>query len=380
MTSTDAAATFTFVNLRNDASGSGTPVQVLLTGDSISGVSGIVPGVATPLSSLSNASFSLQSISNGRLYVGLGNTLPVPPTPTCGTYYGYIELSLAEGAQTASVNLSNVEVLGLPLSLSGTQLAGTATSSFSLGYKTAMTPMMINGLRNSVLKKAGVNAIVTTSTGEQMGISPAFLSQAYQLMDTYVDSLATAGAPVSIASATLPDGTAETFTGAFQKAAGNDGVVLHLTGDQGDTMALTRTNLASSIIYRCGGGALMFNGKAVLQVQKPKSGQNGLTLAQTISNSVFASLMTGLNEGYFTTAGPNDSTTFSSQTPFANGQGNLYAQFIYNNSNAYGYACASSQLKTVIAADISNPVTVTILTDTSAYGYTAPASTSGSSS
>jgi hypothetical protein len=80
-----------------------------------------------------------------------------------------------------------------------------------------------------------------------------------------------------------------------------------------------------------------------------------------IGPQLFRNLCIGINEAYFTANGPNDSWKFSSDKPFQNGQGNVYAQIMHESSNSYGFPYADSNLKPLLVASIATPVTLTIL-------------------
>lgn len=91
---------------------------------------------------------------------------------------------------------------------------------------------------------------------------------------------------------------------------------------------------------------------------------NGARDASTVyTNSLFRNLCIGINEGYFTAEGPNDSSKFSSEKPFRNSQGNVYAQILHETSNSYGFPYADANLKTLPVAAIDSPITLIILKD-----------------
>ncbi|MEH0076345.1 beta-1,3-glucanase family protein [Pannonibacter sp. Pt2] len=362
-----SSVTLNLVNLRGAPTAPGEDIYILLTGENVTGLTGITLGTVTSLSQIPNAAISFTTIKSGRLYAGLGQ-FPNPPTPAGGIYYGWIEFSCLAAGDNLWINMSNVDLLGLPLSIAGTEAGG---GSFSLGYKSPMTPTLLNTMKNSVLTRAGQGAVVTTASGQQMVIGPTVMPAAYPDMTPYVSSLVQAQTAVTIVSDTPPGGAPETFTGNFQAADPKTGVILSLKGDQGDTFELTAINLSSSIIYRCDGGTVIFNGRVVPQNRTATNDPSGQPASQIISNSVFRNLMIGFNEGYLTTAGPNNSSQFPGLTPFAGGNGNLYAQAIHNGTNSYGFPYADSNLKVLIQADPTQPVTVSILADSMAYGYSA---------
>lgn len=341
-------------------------IYILLTADSITGLSGIALGAVTPLSSISSASVSFTTVKSGRLYAGLGQ-FPNPPTPDGPYYYGWIEFSRLTEDDNLWINLSNVDVLGLPLSIAGTDSGG---KQFSLGYKVPMVPDLLNTMKTSVLSGPNAStAIISTLSGQVKIAGPTIYPQSYPDQVPYLKSLMAAKAPVTIVSDTPANGSAVTFTGNFQPADPVTGVVLSMTGGGNQTFEITEDNLTSAIIYRCDGGKLIFDGVTVPQNRTSTNDPSGQPASQTISNSVFRNLMIGFNEGYFTPAGPNNSSQFPGQTPFAGGNGNLYAQAIHNGTNSYGFPYADNNLKVLIQAAPTQPVTVSILADTQAYGY-----------
>src|ERR1043165_1308710 len=125
--------TFKIVNHRGDE----TQLNLLLTvASGASGLEGIEIGKSTPLAEFFSQnpshSFSAEKLVSCRLYVGYG-TMPASPDPNSNQYYGWIEFSRnPEGDQGGGLNLSNVDIVGLPLTLSGKSIDG---DPFSLGDK-----------------------------------------------------------------------------------------------------------------------------------------------------------------------------------------------------------------------------------------------------
>lgn len=76
-----------------------------------------------------------------------------------------------------------------------------------------------------------------------------------------------------------------------------------------------------------------------------------------------------MNEGYFTPNGRNNSADYGFSPPFSGGQGNKYAQIIHETSNSYGFPYADGNLKTLIQATPTCPVTLTICDDDVPFGY-----------
>src|ERR1700680_2902951 len=77
-------------------------------------------------------SFSAETLVGSRLYVGYGS-MPPAPDPHSNPYYGCVEFSRNNVDKGVWRNLSNVDIVGLPLTLKG-KLADDG-KPFSLGYK-----------------------------------------------------------------------------------------------------------------------------------------------------------------------------------------------------------------------------------------------------
>jgi hypothetical protein len=133
-----------------------------------------------------------------------------------------------------------------------------------------------------------------------------------------------------------------------------------------DSFQILKSQFTTELLYRCDGGSVVFNGKAVPQNRPDHAGEDREAV---YTNSLFRNLCIGINEGYFTPEGPNDSSTFASHHPFRNGQGNVYAQIIHEASNSYGFPYADANLKTLVVAAVASPITLTILNDDEAGGY-----------
>ena len=72
----------------------------------------------------------------GRLYVGYGE-MPPAPDPNSNQYYGWVEFSRNNVDKGVYLNLSNVDIVGLPLTLKG-KLADDG-KPFSLGMSFAIS-------------------------------------------------------------------------------------------------------------------------------------------------------------------------------------------------------------------------------------------------
>src|SRR6185369_10143595 len=133
--------TFSVVNKRGDES----QLHLLLTSTSSSGLEGIElaksTSVADFFSSNPSHSFAADTLVGSRLYVGYG-PMPPAPDPNSAQYYGWIEFSRNATDKGVWLNLSNVDIVGLPLTLSG-KLADDG-NAFSLGYKKSVQDIIVD--------------------------------------------------------------------------------------------------------------------------------------------------------------------------------------------------------------------------------------------
>jgi len=131
--------TFNVVNNRSDA----TQLNLMLTVTGASGLQGIQLGKSTLINDFFAASpshsFSAETLVGSRLYVGYG-PMPPAPDPNSNQYYGWVEFSRNDVDQGVWLNLSNVDIVGLPLTLKG-KLADDG-KPFSLGYKKPVTEII----------------------------------------------------------------------------------------------------------------------------------------------------------------------------------------------------------------------------------------------
>lgn len=346
----------------------GAPLYVLLTaepdngGSGVSGLTGIAEGVVTPLGSIANGAIGFETINSGRLYVGVG-PFDNPPTPDGPAYFGWIEFSKKPSDTGVWINLSNVDLAGLPLALAGTT---TEQKTFTMGYKEPMAPLTVSGTilnRLAALVPKSSPAIIQADSGQTKILSPTLAPDQYRSFAPYRDALCQATAALRIVSDT-PEGEAPVdFRGSFMPAATPSDVAVHLTDPNGKALTITLENLTSSIIYACDGGFLTYGG-----VVYPQNRTDGSADA-VITNSTFRNLMIGFNEGYFSPDGLNDSTQFPGQMPFATGAGNPFAEVIHDTSNSYGFPYADSNLKVLLTAEPNRLITLTILDDDKAGGY-----------
>lgn len=358
--------TFKIVNNRGDE----TQLNLLLTvarGDS--GLEGIEIGKSTVLAEFfsrnTSHSFSAEKLVSCRLYVGYG-AMTSNPDPNSNQYYGWIEFSRnPEVDKGVWLNLSNVDIVGLPLTLSGMSIEG---EPFSLGYRKSVKEI-ISDIKSRALTSQGPAVVKDCGGGRTKIVAPNIQFPFYRRYDDYLNTLTVAGANLTILTDTPKGGTSKTFTGSFAKgtyqALADGDPILTLKCDS-DTFQILKSQFSTEYLYRCDGGQVVFNGESVPQNQNDKDG----TLASAVyTNSLFRNLCIGINEGYFTADGINDSSKFSSDKPFQNGQGNVYAQIMHEASNSYGFPYADSNLKTLLVAAIDTPITLTILKDDESGGY-----------
>jgi hypothetical protein len=305
--------TFNIVNHRGDEA----QLNLLLTvTGGASGVTGIEIGKSTVLAeffarNLSH-SFSAEQLVSCRLYVGYG-AMPLNPDPNSSQYYDWIEFSRdPQQDEGVWVNLSNVDILGLPLTMRGrTADAGTP---FSLGYKKSMNSI-IREVQNGALTSTGPTVVKDCGSGRTKIVAPNIQFPFYRKYDDYLNTLTVAGAKLTIRTDTPKGGQARTFTGSFSKGALQDlsdlDPILRL--DCGpDAFQIQKRHFTTEYLYRCDGGTIIYNGETFPQNRNDEEGKNA---SAVYTNALFRNLCVGINEGYFTAAGANDSTKFSSAIP-----------------------------------------------------------------
>lgn len=344
-------------------------IHLLLVAEAVSGLTGITKDVVTKLSDLTTAGeIAFETIKSGRLYVGLG-VFSNPPTPDGQDYYGFVEFTKVGPDSEVWINLSNVDLVGLPLTLSGHQSSG---DPFSLGYKTplvgtASKPGLIAQIEDILVDNSPV---VMTQTGQIKIVGPTGAPDSYPSFESYVTSLATQEATLEITSDAPKGGEAKVFAGSLKNAKAVDDVLISMVSQDAeqDTYDIRLGDFTSAIIYACDGGWIYYNGQKLPQNRTPAKDPDGVPAEQTITNSVFRDIVTVMNEGYFQPQGPNKSAYFSGIAPFRDG-GNKYAQLIHEASNSYGFPYADGNLKTLITADPTQTITLTMLKDDQIADY-----------
>lgn len=345
----------------------GTNLSVLFTSNNTTGntanLTGITVNQVTPITAITNNVIYASNIDGGRLYFIYGTipqgTVPIPNKK--GQYYGWVEFSqMPSDCPTPTsppicqywVNLSNVDMTGLQLSLTGTDING---EPFSVGYKSGATAM--------------INALATAFTAATIGtgktkkvVAPNIMPSVYASYQPYIDSLTATSAGIVITS----DDSIK-FSGSFCNyfdAAIGKRVLVKLTDINGNTFKITEDSLTTDILYQCDGGNIYYNNT---QYPQNRGGSGGTV---TTTNSLFRDICIGFNEGYWTPNKIINNCNFPMMTPFAQG-GNAYAQMIHEMSNSYGFPYADSNLKVLITAlaGTNYPLTITICDDKTPTGY-----------
>jgi Beta-1,3-glucanase len=357
--------TFKVVNNRGDE----TQLNLMLTATSDSGLEGIQLGKSTLVKDFfagnPSHSFSAETIVVGRLHVGYGE-MPPAPDPNSNQYYGWVEFSRNNVDKGVYLNLSNVDIVGLPLTLKG-KLADDG-KPFSLGYKKPVTDIVAE-MKTRALTRQDPAVVKDCGSGRTKIVAPNIQFPFYRAYDDYLNTLTMAGAKLTIQTDTPKDGTSKTFTGSFsmgryQDLASTDAIITITCGS--DTFQILKNQFTTEYIYRCDGGKIVFDGESLPQNRPDNEGRDA---SAVYTNSLFRNLCIGINEGHFTAEGPNDSSKFSSEKPFRNSQGNVYAQIVHETSNSYGFPYADANLKTLVVAAIDSPITLTILKDDETGDY-----------
>jgi hypothetical protein len=357
--------TFQIANERGDEA----ELNLMLTADSSTGLEGIQLRKSTVLSEFfadnQSHSFAAETLVGSRLYVGYG-LLPAAPDPNSDQFYGWIEFSKGATDDGVWLNLSNVDIVGLPLTLKG-RSADDGTP-FSLGYRKSQRDIVAE-VRSRALTGEGPPVVKDCGGGRIKIVAPNIQFPFYRRYDEYLDALTSSGAELTIRTDTPVGGVASTFTGSFARGRYGDipdEAPLVTLASGADSFEIAKSQFSTEYLYRCDGGTVVFNGQPVPQNRPDHNAHD----AQAVyTNSLFRNLCIGINEGYFTPEGPNDSSTFTSHSPFENGQGSVYAQIIHEASNSYGFPYADANLKTLVVAAVDSPITLTILDDDEAGDY-----------
>ncbi|MFT5892897.1 MAG: hypothetical protein ACI9Y7_003012 [Dokdonia sp.] len=310
-------------------------IFLLLTGNSFKG-SGITVGKPTPLSALTNNSFDLTQIDGGRLYVSYYTALPAFPAPTSDNYYGYIELTLGTD-NVLWTDLSSVDTFGVPIAMElGATKLGYSKSHNTIVQEIATALGGTNG--TAVQRKNG------KGNTKVVGANVLYMNQ--PSYDSYLKLLK--GKSLTIKS--LPTSPLKyDFTGTFN----TDGSISLASTSPKLTFEIPAVDLTNKTIYLSNGDC-KYNGVK----------RNAMSPNDTCA-AVYRDVMVGINEGYFSATGTNDSSLFPTMTPFASGHGNAYAKVIHEGSDSYGYPFSDLNLKTLIKVPVTaaSNLALTILAD-----------------
>lgn len=348
----------------------------------IPGLVGITQGVPISIADFKRANKSmtitLGDTNGGRLYVGIlpfpdptEKGLPPAPVPCEDQYYGWVEFTRLAADPCVWTNLSNVDVLGLPLTMTGTD---NLNKPFALGYQTSVIDIQ-KSLRNSLKNSPYVTDAVVSCPGASGPTSytkivgPNNAPRPYPQYDAYLKELTGKNAQLVITSDVpgAPYTGAETFTGNFTDVGEN---IITLTGDDHpyDTIEILRSQLTDDVIYSCAGGTLTFDNQTYSDNDGPATGDQ--SPQQKVHNSIFRKICVGLNEGYFVTDHINYSSNFPYYKPFTKNPGNIYANAIHTASNSYGFPYSDSNLKVQALAGRTSTITLNIIKDDAVQDYT----------
>lgn len=310
-------------------------IFLLLTGNGFKG-SGITEGTPTALSSLTNNSFEVNQIDSGRLYISYHTKLPAHPVPTSDNYYGYIELTIGTD-NVLWTDLSSVDVFGVPMSMKlGATKLGYSKSHNTIVSEIATALGGANG--TAVQRKNG------KGNTKVVGANVLYMNQ--PSYDSYLKTLQ--GKSLTIKS--LPTSPLKyNFTGSFK----TDGSIELKSTTNTDTFSIPAADLTNKTMY-------LSNGNCIYNKVK----RNAMSPNDTCA-AIYRDIMVGINEGYFSATGSNDSSKFPTMTPFASGHGNAYAKVIHEGSDSYGYPFSDLNLKTLIKVPVTSAsnLELTILKD-----------------
>src|SRR5215831_15802152 len=288
--------TFGVVNNRGDE----TQLNLMLTATSSSGLEGIQLGKSTLINDFFSGNpshaFSAETLVGSRLYVGYG-PMPPAPDPNSNQYYGWVEFGRDNVDKGVWLNLSNVDIVGLPLTLKG-KLADDG-KPFSFGYKKSVRDI-ISEMKTRALTRQDAAVVKDCGGGRTKIVAPNIQFPFYREYDDYLNTLTMAGAKLTIQTDTPIGGTSKTFTGSFSKGRYQDladaSPIITITCGS-DTFQILKNQFNTEYLYRCDGGNIVFNGESLPQ-NRPDNHARDASAVYT--NSLFRNLCIGINEGYFT--------------------------------------------------------------------------------
>jgi hypothetical protein len=188
------------------------------------------------------------------------------------------------------LNLSDVDIVGLPLTLQGS--SADDGTPFSLGYRRPQQEI-VSDIRRRALIGEGPAVVKDCGANRTKVVAPNIQFPFYRRYDEYLDALTTAGASLAIRTDTPLGGIAETFTGGFApgsyQALPDAQPLVSLTSGS-DSFQILKSQFTTELLYRCDGGSVAFNGKAVPQNRPDHAGEDREAV---YTNSLFATSASG---------------------------------------------------------------------------------------
>lgn len=323
LTATAMSAAAMNVQIVNNSGQSATNIYLML--DNGSSSDGQLPNdTSVPLSQIANATFSLGSISAGRLYISFGASVNNAEPPQAPTRYDKIEFS-----NPGVANLTAVDFFAIPFDMTALDSSGAATGQ-SLTYRCHTSTILPQ------LQAIGAPAEVDSGGQFVRFLSPQLSPPSYSSMAQYVQSMAGQTITVSDGYFGTPYQTIN-YTGTF----GSDGSITlngtlttppSSTGVAGSTVQINGSTLPSAIYT--GNGNYTVNG-APAQV----SDNNQYSV-------IYRDIVAGFALGYWGGKYGNSSASWRGQPDFAAARSatsafatfNQYASTIAEFSEAYGYS------------------------------------------
>ncbi len=274
------------------------------------------------LSALPGRSFTLASISAGRLYVSYRSPVAAAEPPESKARYDKIEFTYPGVA-----NLTAVDFFSIPFKLQAYDSAGASTGRLAYGAHGAdLTAALLRASRG----KAGVRG----ADGKWVRVlSPQLKPQAWPSMRPYVRSVAGKELTVRGAFFGSPYTTYE-YSGRLEHGS------VRLTGElkaggaasQGQALEVSEDELAASV-YTVDGSYTV-------------GGQPAKVSDNNVYSAIYRDLLSGFAWGYWGGRYGNDEGRWAGKPPFAAARRgrdpfpafNPYAALICKSSDAYGFA------------------------------------------
>lgn len=375
----------------------GLEMLVLLTGNEITNLDTTQIEINKPrkLSDIPGGKITLDTIESGRLYLieadlsdldidQTTGTLQTALDPKSDLYYGWIEFSAtADDISQGRIwsNLTNVDMVGLPLSLAGK----LDSESWHLGIKASANDIRKTLKDNVLLPQSPPQAspaIIDCEQSREKVIAPNIVPEAFPSFETYIQELSNKEAEVVINTDFLSSRGWVEYRGSFKKTTGDFAtsteIILEMTTTDSfqDKIQITKKNLNDQIVKECDGGTLIFtpgggSPETLPQNVQPADSKNpdADKDQRTLTNSAFRNILIGINEGYFEKDQINYSRNFPYLSPFIQGKGNPYAQVIFENTNSYGFPYADSNLKVLVTSSPQQELTLTTFDDDQVFGF-----------